>query len=173
VALPLGVFVAIALILLVARRRMPLGRPAGGAARTWGCGFAAPAARMQYTASSYAWSLIQSFRYLARPKRCGGTPAGYFPEPGQRSTRTTDIILERGYEPLFIGLSRACEQLSPLQHGRIQLYLAYIVATVVLVLLVEATLGPVARSRGGPTALNRESSPAAQTTVTIRCEVHP
>lgn len=173
VAPPLGVFVAIALVLVVARRRMPSGRPAGGAARTWGCGFAAPAARMQYTASSYAWTLIQCFRYLVWPKLCGGAPAGCFPESAQRSTRPTDILVERIYGPLFIGLSRACERLSRLQYGRIQLYLGYIVTTVVLVFLVEAVLRPLPQPPGGRAAKQRTSSAAVPVTMTIRSTAQP
>lgn len=143
VGLPLGAFVVIALILTLGRRRLPRGAPAGGSSGTWGCGFAAPASRMQYTASSYSQSVIRSFRPFLRLRRCGGSPAGCFPRNERLSTHTTDLILERFYLPLFRGASRGCERMWPLQHGRIQLYLMYIVITLAAVFGVEAVLGPV------------------------------
>lgn len=161
IALPLGVFVIIAVSLAVARRRMPQGALAGGSGMTWGCGFALPAARMQYTGSSYTWSLVQSFRSFLRPHRKGALPSGCFPKEQRLSTQTGDLVLERGYEPTFKGLASFFERLWPLQHGRIQLYLVYIVATVVIAFLVEATFGPDGRTsspRNAPTVVRQIDS---------------
>lgn len=147
VGLPLGAFVVIALMLTLGRRRLPRGAPAGGSSGTWGCGFAAPASRMQYTASSYSRSVIRSFRFFLRPMRCGGSPAGCFPRSEQLSTHTTDLILERFYAPLFRGVSRGCERMRPLQHGRIQLYLALMVITLIVLFLIEALSSPALARR--------------------------
>jgi hypothetical protein len=61
------------------------------------------------------------------------------------STHIADLVLERGYKPALKGLARSFERLWPLQHGRIQLYLVYIVATIVIAFLVEAAFGPQGR----------------------------
>jgi NADH:ubiquinone oxidoreductase subunit 5 (subunit L)/multisubunit Na+/H+ antiporter MnhA subunit len=161
-AMPLCVFVIIVIGLVIVRRRMPLGAPAGGMGGTWGCGFTLPTTRMQYTASSYTWSLGQSFRQFLRPKRMGASPLGCFPNKERLSTQTADMVLERGYEPTFKGLASFFERLWPLQHGRIQLYLVYIVATVVIAFLVEATFGPNGRTtsaRKAPTVVRQIDSP--------------
>jgi NADH:ubiquinone oxidoreductase subunit 5 (subunit L)/multisubunit Na+/H+ antiporter MnhA subunit len=111
---------------------------------TWGCGFAAPTARMQYTGSSYIWQLADSFRSLLRPQRAAIRREGCFAEPATLETQTADLALQVGYEPTFRAVARGCERLWPLQQGRIQLCLMYIVATLVIVFAVEAWLAPFA-----------------------------
>jgi hydrogenase-4 component B len=131
---PLGVLIVVAIGLRAIRRRMPLGGAVGG---TWGCGYAFPGTTMQYTGSSYAWKMIHSFRHVIRPKRQDPAIVGCFPSQDVLVTVTTDMAQERIYKPVFTGLARMFERLWPLQHGRIQLYLVYIVATVLIVFLVE------------------------------------
>jgi NADH:ubiquinone oxidoreductase subunit 5 (subunit L)/multisubunit Na+/H+ antiporter MnhA subunit len=70
-----GATVAATIAFLVATRRAP-------GDETWGCGYAAPTARMQYTGRSFAEGI--SGRLLPRPLRAltrGGAPAGLFPGP--------------------------------------------------------------------------------------------
>ena len=137
------VLVACALGLFVLRRFLPAGARAGGTGGTWGCGYALPTRTMQYTGSSYVWKLVQSFRLVVRGTRRGPSVASCFPTRDRLVTTTTDLAQERFYKPVFRGLARLFERLWPLQHGRIQLYLVYIVATVLIVFLVEgwSTLG--------------------------------
>jgi len=92
---------------------------------------------MQYTGSSFVWKLIRSFRHIACSKRELRIPEKCFPARGELFTASTDLALERIYTPLFSGLARFFERLWPLQHGRIQLYLLYMVATVLTVFLIE------------------------------------
>jgi len=172
-ALPMGAFVVMAIVLVLVRRHMPPCVRAGGSGGTWGCGFAAPVARMQYTASSFVGTLIHHSRFLVRTRRHGIRPAGCFPQPQRLSTQTPDVALERGYEPMFAGLARACQRLSPLQHGRIQLYLAYIVGTVVMVFIVEAALGPVGGSFNRPGAATEQPSHAVRTAIPNGSHTHP
>ncbi len=134
---PLSVLFVAIIGLLVVRRRMTLGGAVGGAGGTWGCGYAFPQTTMQYTGSSYAWKMIHSFRHLIRPKRQAPSIVGCFPSQARLVTLTTDMVQERIYKPVFTGLARTFERFWPLQHGRIQLYLVYIVATVLIVFLVE------------------------------------
>ena len=92
---------------------------------------------MQYTGSSYAWKMIESFRHLIRPRREAPPIVEYFPSQGRLHTMTPDMAQERIYNPLFKGLARMFERLWPLQRGRIQLYLIYTVATVFILFLLE------------------------------------
>jgi hypothetical protein len=50
-------------------------------------------------------------------------------------------VLAGGVLPLWHGLRWAAERLRPIQRGRLALYLLYVVATVVLLLLVLAYAG--------------------------------
>ena len=134
---PLGILIAVSIGLVAVRRRLPSGTVVGGAGGTWGCGYAFPETTMQYTGSSYAWKLIHSFRHLIRPKRQAPAFVGCFPSPDHLVTVTIDMAQERFYKPVFAWLARVFERLWPLQHGRLQLYLVYMVATVLTVFLVE------------------------------------
>jgi hydrogenase-4 component B len=148
VAPPYLVFFAMALGLFGLRKWMPRGTVAGGSGNTWGCGYAFPAPSMQYTSSSFSWKMIDSFRQIVRPKRTHAEIAVCFPRNNSLETNTPDFVLERVYRPGFRALSRAFERLWPLQHGRIQLYLVYIVVTALAVFLVEAWQSPSAPVAG-------------------------
>ncbi|MCK6486515.1 MAG: hypothetical protein L6R00_20570 [Phycisphaerae bacterium] len=73
---------------------------------TWGCGYAHPSERMQYTASSFAWSLIHSFRSLLWPHRRVVSPAGPFAAHAELETHVPDMAEHDFFSPLFRGASR-------------------------------------------------------------------
>ena len=73
----LALLAAVALAVL-ARRLLLRGRTVT-AAPTWGCGYAAPSPRMQYTASSFAQPLVDLFRPVLRTEATGTLPSGAFP----------------------------------------------------------------------------------------------
>ena len=103
---------------------------------TWDCGYARPTARMQYTASSFAQPLTELFRLVLRTRVRAGRAGG--PLPGASacwSRETPDVFREAVFRPAFAGIRRALDRLRMLQHGRVQLYVLYIVLTL-LVLLV-------------------------------------
>ncbi len=125
-------FWAVLALLAVARRRLLAGRPVA-ASGTWDCGYAAPGPRMQYTTSSFARPFTDLFHGILRTRRTGAAegPDG----PASLSTETPDLFREDVYRPAFAALDRAVAPLRRLQHGRIQLYVLYIVATIVFLLL--------------------------------------
>jgi NADH:ubiquinone oxidoreductase subunit 5 (subunit L)/multisubunit Na+/H+ antiporter MnhA subunit len=140
-----GMFlVAIGVIgaLLALRRRMHMPRLAVEGQGTWGCGYAWGTPRMQYTGSSYGWKLSCGFRSLLRTRRQVTRPEGCFATQGSLASQTTDVVLHSAYQPMFRTIARTCERLWPLQHGRIQLYLMYIVVTLLIVFAAEAWLSP-------------------------------
>jgi NADH:ubiquinone oxidoreductase subunit 5 (subunit L)/multisubunit Na+/H+ antiporter MnhA subunit len=102
------VLVGITVALVVARRallRRSVAQPAV-AVGTWGCGYAAPSARMQYTASSFAGSLLQSFRSLLWSHREMVAPAGAFPGPARLESHTPDMAEHDFFAPLFRRVAR-------------------------------------------------------------------
>lgn len=93
-------------LLLLARRLLLRSRPtqAGAAVVTWGCGYSRPTSRMQYTASSFAWPLVQNFRSLLWPARSLSAPAGVFPQPAKLESHTEDMAERDLFGPLFRGI---------------------------------------------------------------------
>jgi hydrogenase-4 component B len=104
-------------------------------APTWDCGYAAPTARMQYTASSFASPLVTLFRILLRPRVELRPPEGLFPARASYKSHTADVFHDWFYRPMFVGVAWAASKLRWLQQGRIQLYVLYIALTILVLLI--------------------------------------
>ncbi len=120
--------------LMVLRRRLLAGREVSRAA-TWDCGYALPAARMQYTASSFAQPLTWFFRAFLRTRTVLAAPTGYFPASASLATHTDDVCREKIWRPVFRAVDWLLSRLRWLQHGRVQLYVLYIALTLLALLL--------------------------------------
>jgi len=102
---------------------------------TWGCGYAQPTARMQYTASSFAQPLTDLFRLLLGTKKKISAPRGLFPSEAGLKTETPDLSRDEMYRPLFERGEAWLSQWRWLQHGNVQLYILYIAATLMVLLV--------------------------------------
>jgi formate hydrogenlyase subunit 3/multisubunit Na+/H+ antiporter MnhD subunit len=129
-----GVGVGLLVLLILGRRWLLAGRPVEQA-MTWDCGYTAPTARMQYTASSFARPLTSLFRIVLRSHDSIHAPEDFFPGRASLHTETPDTFRNGLYGPLFLGVGWIASKLRWLQQGRIQLYVLYIALTL-LVLLV-------------------------------------
>jgi hydrogenase-4 component B len=95
-------------------------------ALTWDCGYAAPAARMQYTAGSFAATITEWFAWILRPARHDHRPTELFPTGASFTEHTPETVLEHVVEPaggVVMLISMAARRL---QHGRVQAYLLYL-----------------------------------------------
>ena len=110
------------------------GRPVSKAG-TWDCGYVKPDARMQYTSSSFAQPLTGMFGWLLRTVRTGKSVDGLFPAEARFESETPDVFSRRLFRPVFRGAGAVLSRLAWLQHGRLQLYVLYLAAAL-LVLLV-------------------------------------
>ena len=103
---------------------------------TWGCAYAAPTPRMQYTAASFGAPILTAIPLSGDPGRVGpGVREGA--GPGDRVM----AVVSRSWNRIR-ALALA---LRPLQRGRVTTYLQYMIWTVLLLLgylLVAATGGP-------------------------------
>jgi hypothetical protein len=132
----LGTVIFLALLTgLVLLRRNLLARRRVGADVTWGCGYAQPTARMQYTASSFAQPLTDLFRPLLGTKIKVAPPRGIFPPAAALKTTTPDISHEEVYRPMFERGEAWLSRLRWLQHGKVQLYVLYIAVTLIVLLI--------------------------------------
>jgi hydrogenase-4 component B len=125
------------LIALTAAAAVWLTRRSRGAPAvvTWDCGYAAPSARMQYTSSSFAQMLVQSFAWALRPDIKRPEISGPFPDPGEFHTEVRDTVLDRLLVP---SVSRVDEQrrwVTWMQRGSAHAYLLYILAALVILLV--------------------------------------
>jgi hydrogenase-4 component B len=99
---------------------------------TWGCGFQFPTARMQYSASSFADSLVQLFNFVLVSERHGGKVRGFFAKPAKFESHTPDVVLDRVLAPGFAGGAWLCQRLrAGVQNGTIALYLLYVVLALI------------------------------------------
>ncbi len=106
---------------------------------TWDCGYAAPSARMQYTASSFALVFVDWFRWALRTGQRRMLPQGIFPGESFIATETEDGFREGVFQPLFARIRWAFSKLRWIQHGQLQLYVLYIALTLLALLIWYAS----------------------------------
>ncbi len=107
-------------------RRLLLRRRPVRPGATWSCGYEATTARMQYTASSFAAPLLTVFGPLTGVQEHRGATVFH--------STPHDLILDRVIAPIWARVQRSALGLRPIQHGRLHLYLLYVVAAVLAVL---------------------------------------
>ncbi|MBF0511618.1 MAG: hydrogenase [Candidatus Omnitrophica bacterium] len=93
---------------------------------TWGCGYSYMTGRMQYTASSFAESLLRVFRPVLGFKVSGVKPEGYFPKEAEVSSHVVEASEVFLFRPVFEFIKFLSGKLKRIQCGYTQLYLLYI-----------------------------------------------
>jgi hydrogenase-4 component B len=121
--------------LLAAVRRLLLAGRQVGSAPTWGCGYARPTPRMQYTASSFAQPLTALMMPLLGTVRRVVVPRGLFPRQAAFASDTPDGPTRFLFAPLFSAMGWLALRLRRLQHGHVHLYVLAIVLTLAVLLV--------------------------------------
>jgi hydrogenase-4 component B len=104
---------------------------------TWACGFSYSTPRMQYTASSFAEPVIHVFRSILRPRSVREERlSGRFLLDMHFETHVRDLLENGLYLPLYRMFIRLAFLARRLHTGHIHLYLAYILGTVVILLVL-------------------------------------
>ncbi|HTH64939.1 MAG TPA: proton-conducting transporter membrane subunit [Gemmatimonadales bacterium] len=109
------------------RRRRSLTR-----AETWGCGYALQNERMQYTASSFAAPLLAAYGRLAGVHETHAHGGRAF------HSQARELVLDGAILPAWSAVRGVLARLRPLQHGRLWVYLLYVIAILLLLLLYLA-----------------------------------
>jgi hydrogenase-4 component B len=136
--------VAAALLLLAAgavalRRRRLSAHASAPPVETWGCGYVAPTARMQYTGASFADLLVRRFSWVIFPKG-GGTPIeGPFPREAAFHTEVPDTVLDLGLAPAARGWAWLATRARLLYLRRIQFQMLLVLATLLAALAWSVT----------------------------------
>jgi len=91
---------------------------------------------MQYTSASFAHPLLMLVAPLLLWRRSRPRFTDYFPAAGQTaSTQASDLAVESGYRPSYRALEWLMAHPRWLQSGRVQLYVLYIVLTLLGLLI--------------------------------------
>ncbi len=131
----LGLLLLLAALLLLLFWRMLLARSPLASGPTWGCGYQRPTSRIQYTASSFSEFAVSVFNGLIRQRILRPAPAGLFPPPARCQDQPTETLLDRVVAPLFTLSGALFGLLMRLQHGRMHVYMIYIFATLLILML--------------------------------------
>ncbi|MEK6704805.1 MAG: proton-conducting transporter membrane subunit [Bdellovibrionota bacterium] len=122
-------------LLAILRKRL-LRTKTIGTAVTWDCGYAYPTSRMQYTASSFTQPLCGSFQFFLRTKNHHHEASG----TAVFATETRDWFLDGIFKRMFLWFDHRLSFFRRIQHGRIQLYILYIVITLLALVLWKMRL---------------------------------
>lgn len=106
---------------------------------SWGCGRVGQTPRMEYTATSFAEPLRRVFSELYRPTKevtiDFHPDSKYFVQSIEYKTEITPLFERWLFDP-FLGLMRfTARQVRKMQAGSLHLYLAYVMAILILLLL--------------------------------------
>jgi NADH:ubiquinone oxidoreductase subunit 5 (subunit L)/multisubunit Na+/H+ antiporter MnhA subunit len=123
-----GTLLGIGLIAAALSRR-------GADDQTWGCGYAVPTRRMQYTARSFSELMAEHLLPARLRARVTTTaPAGIFPSRGSFASESADPFTRDLYEPFLARWANRFARLRWLQQGMLHLYLLYILLVLLLAL---------------------------------------
>jgi hydrogenase-4 component B len=134
ISLLAAVLVALMVALAWLRARLLRARPVRQAV-TWGCGYPHATPRMQYTATGFADPVLAPFSSVLQVRTHGGLPDGIFPTEAHFERHVGDMAGERLLVPACRRFLQAARRLKVIQHGRMQIYLVYVLATLVALLL--------------------------------------
>jgi hydrogenase-4 component B len=131
-----GIMLLVLLALLAFWYRRTLASSPQSETVTWGCGYQRPAARIQYTASSFAGMLTSLFAFVLKPQahRPGVAP-GIFPTGTHFHSHVPEAMLELVYIPALKRLYQRFSGVRRLQSGILQQYVLYTLITLIVLLL--------------------------------------
>jgi hydrogenase-4 component B len=126
-----AIAVLISIVLIAATRR-------ARRTVTWDCGYLDPTARMQYTSSSFARGLVAFFAWAMPAEVHGPQAMPLFPPEGKFESHVPDTVFDRALMPALRGGQRLLGYARYIQSGHVQLYLLYVVVTLVILLAWSA-----------------------------------
>ncbi|HWR41779.1 hydrogenase 4 subunit B [Sporomusa sp.] len=114
------------------------GLPQSKTGETWTCGII-PNARMEYTATGFAQPIRRTFGSVLNPVDQVNADKSLNPYHGVKMSlhvHVTHYVNEMLYKPLYEGVMAFANYLKGIQAGSLQLYIGYIMAVTVVVLII-------------------------------------
>ena len=131
---------AAALLLVVVGVRLAGASARPRVAATWGCGRIVQTARMEYTATAFSNPFKRVFEFLYRPRKRLDLDvhpeSRFFVRSIAYQSPTRSIFDDWLYVPLMTALRRTTATARAMQSGSANLYLAYILAALVVMLVL-------------------------------------
>ncbi len=134
------------LLVLFVFARVSFARRVTRGSITWDCGYARPSSRMQYTASSFANTLVELFRSVLRPRSHEPKLSAPFPTATSFHSRVDDVVLQGFLAPLWHQFRLRLRWLRVFQQGSVQSYLVYILVILFLLLFLAIPLKDTLRA---------------------------
>ena len=132
-------FLSLCALLMGLRDRLLRARPVARSV-TWGCGYAAPTARMQYSAASFASPALNVFSGAVDTEAGGDLPEAPFPAALERRSSTSDRLEQALYQRAPAWIAQKLTAVRALHRPRLQQYLLYMFVALVLLLSWAARL---------------------------------
>lgn len=127
---------ALALVVLFALiRRTLLARSGARRGPVWGCGYQYGTPRIQYSPASFVEPAARIFGRVMGTTVKTEKPTGLFPAPVRLDVDAPDVVRGRFYTPLFQLMEKGCNALKILQNGLVNMYILYILVTLVALLI--------------------------------------
>ncbi len=127
---------AAALVVLFALiRRALLARHGVKRGPVWGCGYRYATPRIQYTPASFVEPAARIFGLVMGTAVKTEKPEGLFPSRVRLDVDAPDVVRGRFYTPLFQLMEKGCNALKILQSGLVNMYILYILITLVALLI--------------------------------------
>jgi hydrogenase-4 component B len=104
---------------------------------TWDCGYALPSHKMQYSASSFAHSIITLFHWVLHSREHKPHLTGNFPESAAYSSHVNELVLDRLLIPFSNVVKRCSNWFHRFQQGIVQHYILYILIALFLLLCAQ------------------------------------
>lgn len=127
-----GVLVTLGIVLL---RKALLARNGVKHAPTWGCGYQYGSSRIQYTPASFVEPASRIFGSVMGTTARRHKDDQYFPSHASLSVKAPDVVRLKVYAPLFEFIERGCNSLKIIQNGLVNMYILYILITLVVLLI--------------------------------------
>ena len=116
-------------------RYLAVRRNGSVAGPTWGCGYAVPSSRIQYTGGSFSLSAALLLKPLIRPKFDSAKPDGLFPDSSRARLTTPDWPTAAWTRMVFRPIAFVAEHAKDVQHGHLNLYILYILVALMAALV--------------------------------------
>lgn len=106
-------------------------------ATTWDCGYIAPTASMQYTASSFSGILKYVFKPLLHSTREEPVIASLFPGKSRFASHLYELVLDRAILPFFKAIDLRLAFIRRLQSGKLNHYILYLLVAITVLLTLS------------------------------------
>lgn len=129
-------FIILIILIYVLRQRFS-GTPSISTTLTWGCGYTAPTARMQYSGKSFSKSLGKLLNFIILEKKKYKEISGneIFPTERRHSSHYNDFFVTKIINGIVDRLLYSMNYFQFIQNGKIQMYILYGVFFIMLIFL--------------------------------------